>query len=153
MVGEGDVLAQDVGKRRVTVLALKRRRAIQHLVDQDAQRPPVDGARVPAALNHLGRDVLLRPDERVGAEVGDARLCVDGRQRVRAGPVLADDHGRFAARVRLFGEVEVGKHDVAGLVEQDVWPTLAKEIRSLVVDHPTFWLQIPVDEPHEVQIL
>ena len=102
MVRERNVFAQDVGKGGVAVLALERRGPVQHLVHQDAQGPPVDGARVPAALDHLGRDVLLGADKRVGAEVGNARLGVDGWQRRRAGPVLANDHGRLAARVRLF---------------------------------------------------
>lgn len=79
MIREGDILPQDVGKGRVPVLTLERSRAVQHLVDQDAQGPPVYGAGMSAALDDLGRDVLLGPDERVRPEVGDAGFGVDGR--------------------------------------------------------------------------
>jgi hypothetical protein len=121
MIGEGDILPQNVCKCSIPVLALERGRAVQHFVNQDAECPPIHSARVAAALDDLGRDVFLGADERIGAEVGDARARVDGRQRVGAGAVLADDHGRLTTRSGLFGQVKVGEHDVAGLVEEDVY--------------------------------
>ena len=136
MFGEANVVAQDVGKGGGPVLALEGRGAVEHLVDQDAQGPPVDGAGVAAALDDFGGDVLLGADERVGAEVGDARLGVHHGQGRLAGARPRDDHGGHAAGVRLLGQVKVRQHDVAALVQQDV-----------------FGLEVAVDEAHEVQVL
>ena len=70
-----------------------------------------------AALDDLGRDVLLRPDERVGAEVGDAYLRIDERGTV--GRHVLDPR-RCATGFGLLRKVKVGKHDVAGLMEENV---------------------------------
>lgn len=71
MVWEGNIFPQDVGKRSVAVLSLKWRCTVKHFVNQDAQRPPIDSARVAAALDNLWRNVFFRADKRVGSEVGD----------------------------------------------------------------------------------
>ena len=104
--GKRYFITQDICKRGVAVLALERGSAVEHFIDQDAQRPPVDGAGVAATFDHLGRDILLRTDERIRAEVGYARLGVDGGQvgESRADAVAGvDDHGGYAAGVGLLG--------------------------------------------------
>lgn len=62
-------------------------------------------------------DVLLRPDEGVGAKVGDAHLGVDQRRSV--GSNVLDPCWR-AARFGLLGEVKVREHDVASMMKKDV---------------------------------
>ena len=109
-VREGDLISQDICESCVSVLTFERRRAIKHLVDQDTQCPPIDCASVTTAFDDLGCDIFFCSHERVGAEVVDARLGVDGghiggvvRDTVTAG----HDHGRDTARVGLLGEVKV----------------------------------------------
>ena len=77
MFRKRDIFPKDIGERRIPVLALERRRTVQHLIYQDAQRPPIDRTGVAASLNHLGRDILLRANERVGPEVCRTRLGID----------------------------------------------------------------------------
>lgn len=107
MVREGDVLPKDVRKGRIPVLALERGGSVQHLVDENAQSPPVDSAGVAASLDHLRRDVLLSADKRVGPEVGDAGLGIDRGQRRGARSILANNHCWLAARIGLFRQVKV----------------------------------------------
>ena len=77
-LGKGHVVAKNVGESGVAVLALERGGAEEHFIDEDAKRPPVDGARVAAALDDFGRDVFFGTDKGVGAEVGDAGFGVNG---------------------------------------------------------------------------
>ena len=149
-IRKGHLIPQNIRKRRIPILPLKRRGPKQHLINQNPQRPPIHRTRMSTTLNHLGSDILFRADERVGAEIRDARFGVDGGEGgggwvggdaaesavefgrvgvvVRGGAVAAavgggggEDHGGRAARVGLFGQIEVGEHYVAGLVEEDVW--------------------------------
>lgn len=71
MVRERDILSKDVCKRRIPVLALEWGGSVQHFVDQDTQRPPINSASVAASLDHLRRNVLFGSDKGIGAEVGD----------------------------------------------------------------------------------
>lgn len=75
------LFSQNIRKRRRAVLALKRCRSVEHLINQNPQRPPIHSAGVSAALNHLWGNVLFSADERVGSKIGDARLRVDRGQR------------------------------------------------------------------------
>ena len=102
MVGERNVLAKNVGKCGIAILALEGGGAVKHLIDENAERPPVDSTCMAATLNNFWRNVFLGADERVGAEVGDARSGIDGGEGVRSCAILADNHGWFAAEVRLF---------------------------------------------------
>ncbi|THU52457.1 hypothetical protein C4D60_Mb10t04180 [Musa balbisiana] len=64
----------DVDEGPLVVLAFERRPAVDHLVEEHPERPPVDGAAVAGARDHLGREVLVRPDERLrprGDGLGD----------------------------------------------------------------------------------
>lgn len=63
MVREWNILAQNVGKSSVSILSLEWRRAVKHFVDQNAQRPPVNSARVPGTLNDLGSNVFFRANK------------------------------------------------------------------------------------------
>lgn len=127
--GEGHLVPEDVGERGVPVLALERRRAEKHLVDQNAQCPPIDRTRVTATLNHFRRDVLFCSYKRVRAEVGDTRLGVDCGQvvvvRIRRNATRGSGgcvhHRGCSAGIGLLRQVKVRKHDVAGLMEKDVW--------------------------------
>lgn len=81
-VREGDLVLKDVGKRAVPVGTLERSRGKlqreerasgrtdkadrqhrsthDHLVDEDTERPPVDGRGVTGALDNFGCDVLCK---------------------------------------------------------------------------------------------
>lgn len=72
MLGELHFIPQDVAERSIPVLALKWCRAVQHLVDQDTKRPPIDCASVSATLDDFGCNVFFRTDKRVGPEVSNA---------------------------------------------------------------------------------
>ena len=65
----------------------------QHLVDEDAEGPPVDGQPVPLALHDLGREVLGRAAERsrcvavmnillAQPEIGDLYVTIVVKQEV-----------------------------------------------------------------------
>ena len=77
--GEGYVVSQDVGKGCVSVLALEWGGAVQHLVDEDAEGPPIDGTGVAASFDNFWGYVLFSPDERVGTEIRYAGFRIDGR--------------------------------------------------------------------------
>jgi hypothetical protein len=133
---EGYLVPQNIGKRRVPVLALERRSAVQHFVNQDTERPPIDRTSVSATLDYFWRDVLLRSYERVCPEVVDTRLGVDCREVVGRGSVsAAQNHCWATAGIRLLGKIKVGQHDMARLMEQNI-----------------LWLQVSVDETHQVQV-
>ena len=78
MLGKLYFIPQDVGKSSIAILSLERRCPVQHLKDQDAQSPPVDGAGVATALDNLGGNVLFCTDKRVRSEIRYARLGIDG---------------------------------------------------------------------------
>ena len=61
---DGRLLDQLVHGR--LVLVVEGRYADDHLVDEHAERPPVQRVVVAAANDHLGRDVLWRAAETVG---------------------------------------------------------------------------------------
>jgi hypothetical protein len=69
VIREWDVFPEDVCKRRVPVLALERRRAVKHLVDQNAQRPPIHCARMATSLDDLRRNVLFGSYKRIRSEI------------------------------------------------------------------------------------
>uniref|UniRef100_A0A8R7R2C7 Uncharacterized protein n=1 Tax=Triticum urartu TaxID=4572 RepID=A0A8R7R2C7_TRIUA len=72
---ELDLPVQHVPERLLAVLALERRAAERHLVDEHAHRPPVHGEPVAVAAHHLRRHVLLRADERVRPAPRRAGAC------------------------------------------------------------------------------
>lgn len=73
-----------------------------------------------AAFDDFGRNVLFCADERVCAEVGNAGFGVNDGVRIGRGAAAAEYHGGNAAGVGLLGQIEVGEHYVAGLMEKDV---------------------------------
>lgn len=60
---ERDLVAENIRKGRVAILALERRRAEHHLVYQNTQGPPIDSTRVTTPLDDLGCNVLFGPNE------------------------------------------------------------------------------------------
>ena len=70
-----------------------------------------------ATFDDLWGDVFFSANERVGAKIGDTGFGVDGRERGGRGAAGGEDHGGNAAGFGLFREIEIGKHDMAGLVE------------------------------------
>ena len=72
------LIPQDIRKCRIAILALERRRPKQHFINEDTERPPVDGGRVAVALDDFWRNILFGADKGIGAEVGDAGFRVDG---------------------------------------------------------------------------
>ncbi len=90
---ELDLLHEDQLEEDVMVAVVERQPAAHHLVHDDAQAPPVDGAAVVVVLEHLGRQVLGRAAERLR---------------------------RPAVRDVLLAQAKVGDLDVAVLVQQQV---------------------------------
>lgn len=72
MFGERNLLSKNVGEGRITILALERRCAVQHLINQDTQSPPIHRTRVSAAFDDFRCDVFFRPYEGIRSEVGYA---------------------------------------------------------------------------------
>lgn len=70
--GEGEGLLQDVTQRGLVGGAGKGGPAVDHLVDEDPQGPPVHAVPVGPTGGHLGRHVLVGPHER--ARPGRHRL-------------------------------------------------------------------------------
>ena len=60
VVGPHDLVVDDVLEELVGRVAVERRHARQHLVEYDAQRPPVHRLAVPLTQYDLGRQVLRR---------------------------------------------------------------------------------------------
>lgn len=63
MLREWDVVAEDIRKGAVPILALEWSRAVEHLVYQNAKGPPVDSTRVSITLDDLRCNVLFGSDE------------------------------------------------------------------------------------------
>ena len=83
-----DVLLRDLAEDLVSRLVslhrglLERVDAADHLVQQHAQRPPIDRVGVPVSLDDLGREILRGAAERVGhgtvrglLDLGQAEIC------------------------------------------------------------------------------
>lgn len=122
MFREGDIVSKDVGECLIPVLAFEWCGAIEHLIDQYAERPPIHSACMSASFDDFGSNVFFCSNKAVGSKVGYARFCVDGRETATTdGAIPADDHGRSAARAGLFGEIEIRKHYMSGLMEEDVY--------------------------------
>ena len=120
-LGEGYFVTEDIGEGGISVLALERRGAEEHLVDQYAQCPPIDGAGVTIAPDHLGCDIFFGADKGIGSEICYTRFGVNERIRVRIGAVTAaEDHGRSTARVRLLRQIKIRQHDMTRLMEEDI---------------------------------
>ena len=96
------LVPQDVCKCGVSVLSLEWRRAVQHFINQNAQRPPINGACVAASFDDLWCNVLFGSDERVCSKIGDARLGVDdglaGLMRAHTS-LVAHDHGGYSTAI------------------------------------------------------
>jgi hypothetical protein len=63
--------------------------------------------------------LTLCSHKRIGAEVGDTAASVDEEGAIRT--TLLDHHGRTTGLSRLLGQVKVGKHNVAALMEENVY--------------------------------
>mmetsp|Transcript_36225 Transcript_36225/g.111497 ORF Transcript_36225/g.111497 Transcript_36225/m.111497 type:complete len:369 (-) Transcript_36225:59-1165(-) len=72
---EVDLPGQDLLVDAHGVLVAEGRLAADHLVDEDAQGPPVHGLAVALVQQHLGRDVLRRAAERVRPRAWLDDLC------------------------------------------------------------------------------
>lgn len=77
---EWHVIAENIRECSVAVFPFERRGAVEHFVDENAERPPVDGGGVTAAFDDFGGDVFFGADEGVCAEVGDAGFGVYHRE-------------------------------------------------------------------------
>lgn len=121
MFGELNLISQYTSKSSIAVLPLEWCCPIQHLIDQNSQGPPVDSASVPTALDDLGGNVFFCTNKRVCSEVRDAGFGVDGWQRGHRVATSARNHGGGTAWSRLLGKVKVRKHNVAGLVKEDIY--------------------------------
>ncbi len=107
MFREHGIVTKNVSECCISVLSLEGSSAIEHLVDEDSQGPPVNGAGMPTSFDDFWSNVLLGADKGIRAEVCNAGFCVNGRERGRRGTVTADNHRRGTARIGLFGEIKV----------------------------------------------
>lgn len=89
MLWERHIIAKDIRKRSIAVLALEWCGAVQHLVDQDPESPPVHCTCVTAPFDDLRCDIFLRPNEGVCSKVCYTRFRVDRREGVRVRTVAA----------------------------------------------------------------
>ncbi|BAS71200.1 Os01g0233850 [Oryza sativa Japonica Group] len=92
-VGEPERLLDDVAERGAVAAPLEWRHAVEELVEEHPERPPVDGAAVPLAADDLRRQVLVRAHERHGPRV--RRLRVELQRRAVEEPEVR--LGRLAA--------------------------------------------------------
>ena len=142
-----DLLMENVVEELVVVIALERRLSRQHLVHQDAQRPPVNRAIVHALLDDLWRDVVGGPAERAcrcavhdallaHSKVCDLDVALRAEHDVVQLQVAVDDAGVVQVQERAddFAGVEAG----ARLVEA---------VRALHVEHQVS----TVDVLHDVK--
>jgi hypothetical protein len=90
-LGEVDLAFQDLIVDVHGVLVGEGVDTREHLVEEDAECPPVDGLSVAFVEEHFGGEVLGGPTERVGAALAD------------------------------LGEAEVGELEVAGVVDEEVF--------------------------------
>lgn len=77
MLGEWDVIAQNVSERLISAFAFERCGAEEHFVDQYTERPPVHCTSMTATFNDFWCNVFFCTNERVGSEVRYARFGVD----------------------------------------------------------------------------
>ena len=120
--GEAQRLLDDVAQRGAVAGALEGRGAVQQLVEEDAERPPVHRAAVALAADDLRRQVLVRADERHGARVRRLRVELHrGRAaetqlalgRLPAAPGKdAREEGRGLDAATLVGGDDVAVRDV-----------------------------------------
>ena len=73
-VRENNPRLSDFQQKQAPLLIVKWSDADEHLVDEDAEGPPIDGKVVALLHDHLGGEVLGRPAERLGQVVLRQRL-------------------------------------------------------------------------------
>ena len=61
----------------IAIGAFERRCVEEHLVDQDAEGPPVHTAGMAIASQHFWRDVLFCANERVCSNIVSTRFCIN----------------------------------------------------------------------------
>lgn len=93
MFRERYLVPQNIGERCIPVLALEGSGAVEHLVHENAQGPPIHGAGVAAALDDFGSNVFFRSNKGVRSEIGDTGFGVNRRERGRRGAISTDYHG------------------------------------------------------------
>mmetsp|Transcript_22050 Transcript_22050/g.54534 ORF Transcript_22050/g.54534 Transcript_22050/m.54534 type:complete len:296 (+) Transcript_22050:1223-2110(+) len=142
-------LRHDVLQRLVKVRALEGRAAGNHLVEEDAKGPPVDGVRLAGATDDFRCDVLLGSDKGVGLCGQDVVVLLDDvefreiglgghapvEQGLQGKPLVTLGDG-WLEHLSLLGQIEVGEGDVPGAAHQNV-----------------FWFEVAVNEPEVVEVL
>mmetsp|Transcript_16271 Transcript_16271/g.41594 ORF Transcript_16271/g.41594 Transcript_16271/m.41594 type:complete len:872 (+) Transcript_16271:63-2678(+) len=146
LCGQVEGHAQHVLKGLIAALPAEGGHAVQQLVGQDAERPPVHLRAMPGTVDDLGREVLLGAHERVGLGAGLRQQDVVFVGLLSLGRVARASGRRLHRRDGLLhlglshalakGQVKIGEHDVAAAMEQDV-----------------LRLEVAVDVAQEVQVL
>ncbi len=119
-----DAVVDHVGKELLGRLAKEGHAANEKLVENDAQRPPVDRLRIALLQNHLRRQVLGRAEDLLVGEL--LRLAV----------VVALAEGRRQVHQAHLGEAKIGQLDMSEGGDEQV-------VR----------LQVAVDDAKGVQVL
>jgi len=169
-------LGEDVAERFLAILAFKRRRTVEHFVDEYSEGPPINGELVPVAADDLRRYVLLSADERVGAlAVGETQFSSTHRADSRGLGLLegvgvglptipvegaeGDPAGEVAAVFAAgFWQVEIGHGDrrkkgfrleseFAGEVE------IREGDVSVVLDENIFGFEVAVCNSHGMEVV
>mmetsp|Transcript_7179 Transcript_7179/g.18724 ORF Transcript_7179/g.18724 Transcript_7179/m.18724 type:complete len:307 (+) Transcript_7179:97-1017(+) len=141
--GPPQLVVDDAIHGVVEVGALEGRAADEHLVDEDAKGPPVDGGGLALSLDDFGRNVLLCPNKGVcgGRKNGfslqnfqHAEFRVDFVQRALVS-LLVDlhlhDDGRY--RAGLLRQVKVRQRNVSISAQQQVLGLQVAIHKSVVV--------------------
>lgn len=116
-VREHDAALHDLGVDLHRVLVQERRLAEQELVQQDAERPPVDGHAVARVADDLGRQVLRGAAEGVGLALAEPLREAEVHQLQVAGRVEEDVLGlqvTVGDALRFVQELE-DQHDLGGV--------------------------------------
>ncbi|KAI3486482.1 hypothetical protein L1887_49883 [Cichorium endivia] len=138
VIGEDQLASKDLFVDQDRVGVVEGRIAGEHLEEQHAERPPVDGSAVAAALDDLGRQILGRATQRPGAvfellgkaKVGNLGVAVSVDEQI-LGLEIAIHH-------TVLVQVLDGEHDRRHVEARHIGGELsgASEVRKdLATDH------------------
>mmetsp|Transcript_2246 Transcript_2246/g.6220 ORF Transcript_2246/g.6220 Transcript_2246/m.6220 type:complete len:214 (+) Transcript_2246:580-1221(+) len=151
--GEPEPPGHDALEGGVPGAALEGRCAVQQLVGQHPQAPPVHPAAMAVAVDHLGGQVLFGADEGVGAAHGLlARPRPPRHPGLRREPPAGPAGGRPAVSLsRRFGLAR-GHHPQVGLAAEGQVEVRQPDV-ALLGQEQVLGLYVAVDNAVEVQVL
>lgn len=161
-------LFEDVYERFLVVFAFERRRSVKHFVEKHTQSPPVHRASVALPGDNFRSQVLVRSHEGLGPSVErlgyKLRVELFGYGR----HFLFLLGGRETGKNRLHGHCSAGDYSSVIIIillsqlspqelRNDVAFQRQVEVRkhdmSVLSHQHVFRLQVPVNDPHHVEVL